>query len=965
MALLAAFQALLSRYSGQDDIVVGAPIANRNRAELEGLIGFFANTLPLRARLDGEPTFRELVGRVKEVALGAYAHQDMPFEKLVEELHPERSLSHNPLVQVFFALQNAPMDALQLSGLRLRAVETETKTAKGDMYFSLVEQEGALRGRVEYNTDLFDRATIQRMLEHYQVLLEAAVADPAQKVSALPLLRPEEREQLITGWNATKFDYPRRLCLHQLFEQHAARTPSAIACEYEDQQLSYGELNARANQVAHFLQSLGIGPGQRVGIFVERSLAMMVGLLGIQKSGAAYVPLDPSYPQERIRLTLDDAQVPVLLTQQSLVDSMPEHQAEVVMLDADWDSKFAIAKHKSRDSVTPNDLVYVIFTSGSTGRPKGVQVPHGAVVNLLTFMAHELRMGPDDVFPALASFAFDMCIPELYLALVSGGRVVIGNRHLAANGEELADMLRKTNATIVHATPTTWSLLLEAGFTGKGLKRVIGAEPLPRELCTRLLTADPSLYNFYGPTETTVWSAFHHFRSPDELIVVGRPLANTQIYILDKNLQPAPIGVPGEIHIGGDGVTHGYLKRPELTAEKFIPDPFSDNPKAKMYKTGDLGRFFADGRIEFQGRADNQVKVRGYRIELGEIESALGRHPAVQECVVIAREDVEGDKRLVGYVIAAANQKINANELRAWVKDRLPEYMVPVAFVEMPRLPLSPNGKVDRRNLPAPDYTRPELAGEYQSATTPAQEVIAGVWAEVLKLDQVGIHDDFFELGGHSLLATQVISRVRQAFSVELPLRALFEAPTVAGLTERVESLQKDKHGLTAPPIVPVLRNQPLPLSFAQQRLWFLDQLEPNNPLYNVPYIVRMRGPLNADVLERSIQEIVRRHETLRTSFQTFKDEPVQVIAPQLTVPLAITDLTQTAEPEREAEARKRAMEEVKRPFNLQTGPLLRASLIKLSERRSRPDPEHAPHHQRPLVARSAVAGTGETLRSL
>ena len=427
---------------------------------------------------------------------------------------------------------------------------------------------------------------------------------------------------------------------------------------------------------------------------------------------------------------------------------MPEHQAEVVCLDSEWNEKFATQSTTNPQSaVTPDDLVYVIFTSGSTGRPKGVQVPHGAVVNLLTFMAHELRMGPDDVFPALASFAFDMCIPELYLALVSGGRVVIGNRHLAANGEELAAVLRATGATIVHATPTTWSLLLEAGFSGKGLKRVVGAEPLPRELCRLLLAADPSLYNFYGPTETTVWSAFHHFRSPDEPIVVGRPLANTQIYILDKNLQPIPIGVPGEIHIGGDGVTHGYLNRPELTAEKFIADPFSRKPNAKMYKTGDLGRFLPDGRIEFQGRADNQVKVRGYRIELGEIESALAQHPSVQECVVIAREDVEGDKRLVGYVVPAANQTISPSDLRAWVKDRLPEYMVPVAFVSMERLPLSPNGKVDRRNLPAPDYARPESAGEYQSATTPTQEVIAGIWAEVLKLDQVGIHDDFFALG--------------------------------------------------------------------------------------------------------------------------------------------------------------------------------------------------------------------------
>src|SRR5581483_1948220 len=492
--------------------------------------------------------------------------------------------------------------------------------------------------------------------------------------------------------------------------------------------------------------------------------------------------------------------------------------------------------------------------------------------------------------------------------------------------------LRQHHATIVHATPTTWNLLLETGFSGQGLKRVIGAEPVPRDLCTRLLQAYPSLYNFYGPTETTVWSAFHHFRSPEEPLVVGKPLANTQIYILDPQLQPVPIGVPGEIHIAGEGVSCGYLNRPELTAEKFIADPFSSKPGARMYKTGDLGRYLMDGRIEIAGRIDNQVKVRGYRIELGEVETVRGQHPAVQECVVVAREEVAGDKRLVGYVVAAAGQSVNAAELRGWVKERLPEYMVPVAMVAMERLPLSPNGKVDRKNLPAPEYRRPELEGEYQQARTPAEEVMAGIWAEVLKLQQVGVHDDFFALGGHSLLATQVISRVRQAFQVELPLRALFEASTVAGLTERVEALQRRKRGVQSPPLVRVDRRQKLPLSFAQQRLWFLDQLEPESPLYNVPYIVRMTGKLDTEVLHKTLNEIVRRHETLRTRFETIDDEPVQVIAEELKLELAVHDLTSLPPADRVHEARRRAMEEVKRPFRLATGPLLRPALLKLDD---------------------------------
>ena len=932
MTLLAGFQLLLSRYSGQDDVAVGAPIANRVRPEFEGLIGFFANTLPFRGRLAGQPNFSELLARVKETALGAYSHQDMPFEKLVEELRPERSLSHNPLVQVFFALQNAPMEGLELTGLRLEPIETDTKTAKGDLYFSLVETPEGLRGRMEYNTDLFDEATIERMLAHYQGLLEAAVADPLCPVSELPLLTQEEHRQILVDWNATEFDYPRDLCLHEVFEQQVERTPNAVACVAAGGSLSYAELNQRANQLAHFLKARGVGPGQRVGLFVERSLMMMVGLLGIQKSGAAYVPLDPSYPAERLRLTLDDAQVPVLVTQQSLSSSMPKHATEVVYLDSDWAKIAAQPMSNPASGAMPEDLVYVIFTSGSTGRPKGVEVPHRAVVNLLTFMGKELEMGAEDVFPALASFAFDMSIPELYLALVTGGRVIVGERHLAANGEALAEVLRATGATVVHATPTTWNLLLGAGFTGQGLKRVIGAEALPRELSTRLLTADPSLYNFYGPTETTVWSAFHHFRSPEEPVVVGRPLANTRIYILDGHGQAVPVGVPGEIHIAGEGVSCGYLNRPELTAEKFIPDPFAAQPDAKMYRTGDLGRFLPDGRIEFQGRVDNQVKVRGYRIELGEIETVLGQHPGVQECVVMAREDVPGDKRLVGYVVAAGGERAEAAELRAWVKQRLPEYMTPVAFVTLERFPLSPNGKVDRKQLPAPEYVRPELSRAYQGARTPAEEVIAGIWAEVLKLDQVGMEDDFFELGGHSLLATQVVSRIRQAFRVELPLRAMFEAPTVAGLAERTEALARSDEGLEAPPITRVARDRALPLSFAQQRLWFLDQLEPENPLYNVPHIVRLTGGLNAAVLEQALKEIVRRHETLRTRFESVDDQPVQVIAPELRVPLEIIDLTSLPEGEREAEARRLAMEEVKRPFHLATGPLVRALLIKIAD---------------------------------
>ena len=933
MTLLAAYQLLLACHSGQDDILVGGVIANRNRSEIEGVIGYFANTLPFRTRLDSDPTFRELLERVKDTALGAYAHQEMPFERLVEELRPERSLSYNPLFQVLFSLQNAPQRTFELRGLQIQPLGgVGGTTAKFDISCFLLESGESFSGRFEYNTDLFDPPTIERMVGHYQTLLEAALQSPDTRTSQLPVLTSAERNQMLVQWNATAADYPRQYCVHQLFEEQSERTPDAIACQFENQQISYRELNQRANQLGRFLQRRGVGPGHRVGIFVERSLDMMIGLLGIQKSGAAYVPLDPAYPTERLRVTLDDAHLPILLTQQRLVASMPEHTAEVVCLDTDWPHIALEDIANPVTSVKPEDLVYIIFTSGSTGRPKGVQVPHHAVVNLLTSMARELNVGPNDIFPALASYAFDMCIPELYLALITGGRVVVGGRHLASNGEELAAFLRQTGATIVHATPTTWSLLLDAGFSGKGLKRAIGAEPLPRELCTRLLQADGSLYNFYGPTETTVWSAFHHFRSVEEPIVVGRPLANTQIYILDRHLQPVPPGVRGEIYIGGDGVTCGYLNRPELTSEKFVADPFSSRAEARMYRTGDLGSYLPDGRIEFKGRADNQVKVRGFRIELGEIEAALSRHHTVQDCVVVAREDVPGDKRLAAYVAAAPAARLDFTVLRDWVKERLPEYMVPNAWVEMAQLPLSPNGKVDRKNLPAPEYQRSDSAGEYQEPRTSTEEVIAGIWAEVLKLERVGVYDQFFVLGGHSLLATQVVSRIRQRFHLELPLRTLFEAPTVARLSLCVEALQRHADGLLAPPISSVERSRLLPLSFAQQRLWFLDQLEPNNPRYSVPHSVRLKGPLQPEILERSLNEIVRRHETLRTSFLVVNDEPVQAIEPSVGISLAIRDLALLPESNREEEARRLAREEAQHPFDLTVAPLMRATLLRLAD---------------------------------
>ncbi len=929
MTLLAAWNVLLSRYSGQDDIVVGTPIANRNRSDIEGLIGYFANTLTLRSDLSGNPSFRELLARVRETALGAYTHQDLPFEKLVEELRPERSLSHNPLFQVLFALQNTPELDQQVPGLKLQAVGAKVGTAKCDLALFMGERSGGLIGRLEYNTDIFDSSTIDRLVAHLQTLLEAVVADPDSRIADIPILTKRETEELVFGWNATAADYPCTLCLHQVFERQVERSPQAVAVAFDDHSLTYAQLNERANQLAHYLQRRGVGPGNLAGIYVDRSLDMIIGLLAIQKAGAAYVPLDPAYPAERIAFMLEDAQVPVLLTQEALASSIPDQSSGILCLDRDQHLWVGENTSNPVNQVTPENLVYVIFTSGSTGRPKGVQVPHRAVVNLLTSMGNILHVGEQDVLVALASFAFDMCIPELYLPLVTGGKVVLGRRELAGDGKALAATLRRVGATIIHATPTTWSLLLEAGYTGADCKRVVGAEPLPKELCARLLDAYPSLFNFYGPTETTVWSTYHEFRSKDEPLTIGRPLANTQVYILDRNQRPVPIGVAGELYIGGNGVTKGYLKRPELTADKFIPDPFNGRTDAKLYRTGDLARYLKDGQIEFLGRVDNQIKLRGYRVELGEIEAVLGSHHSVQQAVVVVREDRPGDRRLTACIVPAMGA-VSVPELRSFLKSKLPDYMVPSAFVQLEKLPLNANGKVDRKTLATADIGRAELESEFIAPRTPIEEAIAGIWADVLRVEHVGAHDDFFAVGGHSLLATQVMSRIRQVFQVELPLRAIFETSTVTALADRVEEERRAARGVQAPPILPVAREGKLPLSFSQQRLWLLDQLQPNNPIYNMPQALRLRGELHPDILHRSLNELARRHEILRTTFAMGGEEPVQVIAPEIGIDLPIQDLTGRQSEERENEAARLIREEARQPFDLTAGSLVRAKLFRL-----------------------------------
>ncbi len=946
MTLLAAFQTLLYRYTGQEDLCVGSPVANRNRAEIEGLIGFFINTLVLRGDLSGQPTFRELLSRVKEVTLAALAHQDLPFEMLVEELQPQRNRSHTPLYQVIFDLNNAPIQTLELTKLKTQLLQVETGEVHADLVLNIIQEGDELRGKLVYNTALFDLATIKRMREHFQVLLEGIVTDPDQQISTLPLLTEAERHQLLYEWNRARVVYPKGVCLHQWFESRVESAPDNVAVVFEDQSLTYQELNARANQLARYLRRLGVGPDVLVGMYLERSLEMVIGILGILKSGGAYVPMETAYPGERLAFMLEDTAAPVLLTQQSLLAHLPEHKALVVCLDTEWEKVAQESEENLSVEMRADSLAYVIYTSGSTGKPKGVLVTHYNVVRLFEATYDWYHFTEQDVWTLFHSYAFDFSVWELWGALLYGGRLVIVPYLVSRSPDAFYGLLGREKVTVLNQTPSAFRQLIQAEERAEArsellLRLVIfGGEALELQSLKpwfdRHGDKRPQLVNMYGITETTVHVTYRPINTADlnqaSGSVIGCAIPDLQIYILDRRRQPVPIGVPGEMYVGGAGVARGYLRRPELNAERFIADPFSSDPAARLYKTGDLARYLPNGDIEYLGRIDHQVKIRGFRIEVGEIEAALCRYPIVREAVVLAREDAPGEKRLVAYLTLEAGKTLNVSELRSFLQQKLPDYMIPTAFVTLDALPLTSNGKIDRKALPAPEQSRPELARAFVAARNPLEEMLVGVWMEVLNLEQVGIYDNFFELGGHSLLATALVSRIRGAFQVELPLATLFESPTIAALAERLEAARRKGEGLSAPPLQPVSRKAELPLSFSQQRLWFLEQLEPGNPAYTIPAAVRLIGSLNLEALTRSFNELVRRHESLRTAFAVIGERPVQVIAPAQVLTVPLVDLRHLPEAEREAAAMRLVMEEAHKPFDLKQSPLLRGCLLRLGE---------------------------------
>ncbi|HKH45576.1 MAG TPA: amino acid adenylation domain-containing protein, partial [Thermoanaerobaculia bacterium] len=927
------FAVLLSRYSNETDIVVGSPIAGRVHRDVEPLIGFFVNTLVLRSDLAAHPRFVELLASGKRAILDAYAHQHVPFEMLVEELRPERSLSHSPLFQILFVFQNRERGEARLGEARLEPLEESAGFVKLDLELNVLERENELALYWMYKKELFEAATIERMAASFGVLLESILENPEESVEALPLLTAAERS-LLSAWQGEAEDRPERRPVHELFEAQVERAPDEIAVVFEDGRLTYRELNERSNRLAHALIQQGVGAETLVGLSAERSLEMLVGLLGILKAGGAYLPLDPQYPEARLRYMLEDSAAELVLTQSHLAELGCFAGRRTMPLD-DPGLATEPASGNPGSRVRPSGLAYVIYTSGSTGQPKGVLVDHGQLAHTLAASLGELGWEAGDRMLCLAPFSFDIFLFELLSPLLAGGRCELIPLSPVLDVDRLVSLLPEL--TRLHAVPALMAQVVElAALSGARFPRLrtlfVGGEAVPAELLVRMREVFPAaeLRVLYGPTEATIIATSWRVEAGQRPSAsrIGRPLPGVEIRVCDRLGSPVPIGVNGEIRIGGPGVARGYLGREDLTAERFVANPGAAVAGSRWYRTGDLARWQSDGTVEFMGRLDHQVKVRGFRIELGEIEAQLQSHPSVWETVVLAREDRPGEKRLVGYVVGREGSTPDPDRLREHVASKLPEYMVPAVVVILDWLPLTANGKVDRKALPAPD------AGDFQRSEhvaprTELERRMCRIWEELLGLAQVGIDDNFFDLGGHSLLATQVVSQVRSALGLELPLRGVFENPTVRGLCERLPEL---RGGSVLPAIEVLARRERLALSYAQQRLWFIDRLEGASSGYNIPSSMRVTGGLDRAAFVRALCTIVERHESLRTVFQEVDGEVAQVIREKVDFRLTEKELGGLGAEEREREVRRLALEDARKPFDLSRDLLLRVSLLALSD---------------------------------
>jgi amino acid adenylation domain-containing protein len=938
MTWLAATALFLSRAAGQEMVVLGTPVAGRTRPELEEVIGFFANTLALRVDLSGDPTFRELLRRVRGDTLMAFSYQELPFERLVDELKVPRRLDQQPLYQAMYTAYSAQPaapgaesedgESLTVEGLSFHPIGADAVAAVADLNLVAMEYPSELLLRVEYRTELFDAGTVARMAAQIDRMAFQAASHPDVPLSRLALA-PDEDLRLVAAWNdaTRREDYRRDVCIHQLFEAQAARTPDAAALVFGEERVTYAELDARANRLARHLRSLGVGPDVLVGVCMERTPEMIVALFAVLKAGGAYVPVDPAYPAERIGYVLEDAGAPVVLSQSWLEDALPATDARVVFVDAEWPEIEALDPSPLPCVASPANLAYAIYTSGSTGRPKGVAIEHRNTVIVLQWLRDSVSDEERASVLGSTSISFDVSIAEIFGTLCWGGTLV-----LVENALSLAELPAGTEVVYASMVPSAAAELLRMGAIPPSVRTLnLGGEALPNELAQGLyaLGTVEKVGNLYGPTEDTTYSTYSLVEKGGPKVYVGHPVANTQAYVLDAHLQPVPVGVPGELYLAGDGVTRGYLNRPGLTAERYIPNPFGP-AGSRMYRVGDLVRFMGDGRIDYLGRLDHQVKIRGFRIELGEIESAARERAEVREAVVVARDDGTRGRRLVAYVVPADGAAVDVAELRTHLRARLPDYMVPSAVVVLDELPHTPNGKVDRLNLPAPEAAQGD-AGRFVEPRTATERALAAVWREVLKVERVGVHDHFFDLGGHSLLATQVVSRIREQMGTEVALRTLFEAPVLGQLAARIDGASDGAEAEeAAPPLVPVPRQGPIPLSFAQERLWFVDRLLPGTSAYNIPLVVPFPAGAGegAATLERALGALVARHEALRTTFREEGGVPVQVIHPAGGFRLEVADVPGEGDAAAAA-AWARVGEEVNRPFDLETGPLFRATLVR------------------------------------
>lgn len=947
IVLLGALAVLLHKYSRQDDLIIGYPTTGRSRAAFADMVGYFVNPLVVRIDVSGNLSFDQLLAQVRKRVLDGFEHQDIPFSLIVDRLRPERQANRSPIFQVMFTFQKTTRlgdqglaalalgedgARMQLGPLNLESIHFAQRVAQFDLTLMMAGLNGSLGASLQYNTDLFNRDTIRRMAEHFKSLLEAICSNPFQRISSLPLLTESERHHIIVSWNNTGAVYESSLCIHNLVEARVRENPDSVAVVSADNQVSYSELDRRANQLALNLQSFGIGPEVAVGVFIDRSADLLVALLAVLKAGGFYVPLDPTHPIERTTLILEDARVPLLITTSRLSDRVPRTQAQLVFINDDAEEVATHTVASPAHTVVAENISYTIYTSGSTGKPKGVQISHTSVVNFLMSMAKNPGLEASDRLFSVTTLSFDISALEFFLPLIVGGVVILAEGSEIRDGYALMRRLDSSNATVMQATPATWRLLLEAGWAGnKGLKILCGGEAFGTDLGTELAARAESAWNMYGPTETTIWSLIRQLKPDDTKILIGMPIGNTKAYLLDDFLEPVPIGVSGELYISGAGLARCYFNQPELTAEKFMPNPFCKAPGERCYRTGDFARFKPDGHIQFLGRSDSQVKIRGFRIELGEIELALGRHPAVKDAAAVVREARSGEKTLVAYLVPKQNATPDKGELRSYLKQKLPEYMMPSGYVFLEALPQTPSGKVSRKTLPTPEcHSNVEAPVDPRS---PVTEVVNVIWAEVLDLEQIGIHANFFDIGGNSLLAAKAVSRLRDAFHIELPVAAVFECPTVVELVARIEEdLLADRHAVLPPAVMTYEKTGIYPLSFAQQRLWFLDQLEPGNCAYSVPGEVALLGPLNLDCLRQSLIGIINRHDPLRATFDLIDGKPAQTISDYCDVELDLIDLRGVVGPDRQERLSVEIEAEARKPFNLKHGPLLRARLFLLAE---------------------------------